>query len=452
MTEGQELPDYSSAQTEIKAQGEPKPIKTSIEFREPQGEVLLVSGTQEVIAPKITDFPIESGTQLHIVDRKIKTTELKQSPIMSNKVDPKEILRLIRMGLITERKLVENTDNAWANLNLHSRPPITSENPVDAQYNSLTVDVHGRNMKDASNWALPPAIHGVWGLQEKDINQEFDEIQDSFDKNGDLVPATPDEIEEHKTDPDGQILDQTSARAQRSEEFTDWKSDPQGKYNWDNGRRKYTPEELEKLRNIFGSLDFLVEMGKLDGIELFHDAQPTRELFEPNKYNTVLWSFGGYQLTALGTPFMNENDGIHLMLEVKPHPSTPWDSPQQTLEAFAIGLGVTRLLKDTKSLGEIGDAYLDMNSNWSMATKREELKGLTPDEIKKKIQEDTWTHLHIQLEKITAAWEIPPAPGTFTKNKPVSAESIDEIRRILKDPQRGLTNWILKNCSGKLPK
>lgn len=450
MPESQESSGYAHVSKEIKTPIENKLKSVNVEFRKTRGETFLQMGKQELLAPETTDFPAESGDQLQIVDRTYRTQDLGESPILSEKVKPKAILSLIRLGIIAEEKLVEETDNVWANLNLHSRPPITNEMPVEAQYDDLTIDIHGRNMKDASNWALPPAIHGVWGMQEKNINQEFDEIQDSFDKSGDLIPATPDETKEHMTDPDSQILDQTSARVQRSEEFTDWKSDPQGKYNWDNGRRKYTPEELEKLRNIFGSLDFLVETGKLDSIELFPDAHPTRELFEPNKWNRVVWSFGGYQLTALGTPFMNESDGIHLMLEVKPHPSTPWDSPQQTLEAFAIGLGVTRLLKDTKSLGEIGDVYLDMNSNWSMTKKREELDSRPMDEVKAEIQKNTKAHLHIQLEKAGSRWEVPPAPDTFGEYKQTSLKTLDEIEKTLKDPETGLTSWVLNNCSGRL--
>ena len=451
MPEGQELPDYISYPTEIKIEGEKTPIKTAVELREPKGEVFLKNGSREIIAPKNTDFPVLSGTHLQLVDRGIKSADLNEPTILSRRVKPKDILALIRMGIITERRMVEQTGNVWANLNLHSRPPVTSENPIDAQYDSLTLDVHGRNMKDASNWAMSPPTHGAWGAQEKSSIQEIRDVLESFDERGNLVPATPDEIEKYKHDPDTRVFDQTSARVQRPEEYRDWKSDTQGKYNWDNVRRRYTPEELSQLRIIFGTSDFLLETASLDSIELFTDPNPLSESFEPNDSDIVLWEFGGYQLVTQEIPLVDAKEGIHMVLKLRPEPHTPWDNPKQTLEAYAIGIGVARLLRDTESLGDIGDVYLDMNANWSMGGKRESLQDKPLDKIRKAIQQDTRAHLHIQLEKMTASWEIPPAPGTFVENQPQSPEAIKEIRQVLNDPQRGLKNWIFENCAGKLP-
>src|SRR4030043_1581373 len=98
MTEGHEIPGYTNVPTEIRIT-----INTSIDLREPKGKVFLKDGSREIIAPNATDFTVESGVQLQLVDREIRNAKLKESPILSEKVDPRAILRLIRMGIITEK-------------------------------------------------------------------------------------------------------------------------------------------------------------------------------------------------------------------------------------------------------------------------------------------------------------------------------------------------------------
>lgn len=439
---------YTQTSAQIRIQGESNPIETQIDLREPRGEVFLRNGSKELIAPASTDFPVSSGDHLQIVDRSIRSSDLRESPILSDKVDPKDILALVRLGIVAERKLVDGTNNAWANLNLHSRPPMTADSPVDAQYDSATLDIHGRNIDDASNWAMPPPIHGAWGAQSL---EELARQPQPVDEKGRVIPGSTDDIEKYKHDPNRTILDQTSARVQRPDEFDGWKQESEGGYSWEGARRKYAPAELAELRNTFGTSEFMAETTKLDDIELFSDPNPAPEHFEANETDFVLWEFGGYQLVTQKTPLVDASEGIHMVLKLRPEPHTPWDNPKQTLEAYAIGLGVARLLKNTNALGDIGDAYLDMNANWSMGKKREALQGKSPEEIKQIIQQDTRAHLHIQLEKMTAAWEIPPAPGTFKENQPQSPESIEELRSVLNDPQKGLRNWIMQNAVGKLP-
>src|SRR3989344_1980094 len=113
MPEGQELPDYISYPTEIKIEGKKTPIKTAVELREPKGEVFLKNGSREIIAPKNTDFPVLSGTHLQLVDRGIKSADLNEPTILSRRVKPKDVLALIRMGIVTERRMVEQTGNVW---------------------------------------------------------------------------------------------------------------------------------------------------------------------------------------------------------------------------------------------------------------------------------------------------------------------------------------------------
>lgn len=439
---------YTQTSAQIRIQGESAPIETQIDLREPKGEVFLRSGSKELIAPATTDFPISSGDHLQLVDREIRSSQTREAAILSDQVDPKDILALVRLGIIAERELVDRTDNVWANLNLHSRPPTTAESPIDAQYDSLTLDIHGRDITDASNWALPPPIHGAWGAQSL---EELARQPQPVDENGRVIPAGVDEIEQYKHDPNRKVIDQTSARVQRPEEFEGWRERSEGGYDWEGGRRKYSPEELARLRSLFGTSEFMAKSVELDGVELFPDPNPPLEHFESNETDTVLWEFGGYQLVTQSGYLTDAGEGIHMVLKIRPEPHTPWDNPRQTLEAYAIGLGISRLLKNTKSLGDIGDAYLDMNSNWSMHKKRDDpqLQGLSPEQIKEAIQADTRAHLHIQLERMTAAWEIAPAPGMSDTNQRQSPETIEEIREVLNDPEKGLKNWILQNAAGQ---
>ena len=441
---------YTQTPAQIRIQGESNPIETHIDLREPRGEVFLRSANRELIAPRNTDFPLSSGDHLQIVDRGIRASEIRESPILSDQVDPKDVLALVRLGIIAERELVDGTRNVWANLNLHSRPPMSAKAPIDAQYDPLTLDIHGRDIDDASNWALPPPIHGAWGAQSL---EELARQPQPVDETGRVIPATTDEIEQYKHDPNRRVFDQTSARVQRPEEFEGWRQDPEGKYNWEGGRRKYTPEELARLRSVFGTSEFMTETTKLDDIQLFPDPNPPKEHFEPNQTDTVLWEFGGYQLVTQSGYLTDAREGIHMVLKLRPEPHTPWDNPRQTMEAYAIGLGIARLLKNTKSLGEIGDAYFDMNANWSMGKKRDDPAsvGKSLDEMKQIIQQGTRAHLHIHLEKMTAAWEIAPAPGMPNTNESQSPETIEEVKGLLNDPEKGLNSWIRQNASGKLP-
>ncbi len=453
MSEGSFTEGYTQTPVKIKIEGVKKPIKTEIDLRKPKGEVLLKNGSRALIAPQSTDFPLSSGVQLQVVDQSIRAQDLREAPLLSDKVDPRSILALIRTGITAERTLVGKTDTAWANLNLHSRPPMSADSPIDAQYDPLTLDIHGRDIKDASNWAMPPPTHAGWGAESTDnIEVEFQKSRQSVDENGKVIAATSEDIERYKHDPGRKVLDQASARVQRREEYEGWRENPEGKYKWDTGRRKYTADELVRLRSVFGTSEFLAETTKLDNIDLFPDPNPPAEHFEPNETDMVLWEFGGFQLVTQKTPLVDADEGMHMVLKLLPESHAPWDNPQQALEAYAIGLGIIRLLKNTRALGDIGDAYLDMNANWSMTRKREELSGKSSDEIKQAIQRDTKTHLHIQLEKMTAAWEIPPAPGTFKENRPQSKEAIEEIKGILNNPDTGLQSWILQNCAGKLPR
>lgn len=450
MPESGYLEGYTQTPAQIKIHGEATPIETHIDLREPRGETFLRQGSKELIAPGSTDFPISSGDQLQVVDREVKSSDIRETPLLSDKVDPKRILALVRMGIITERQLIEKTRNVWANFNLHSRPPMSADAPIDAQYDSLTLDIHGRDIADASNWAMPPPIHAGWGAQSL---EQLARLPQPVDETGRVIPATAEEIEAYKHDPNRKVLDQSSARIQRPEEFQGWRERSEGGYNWEGGRRKYTPAELSQLRGVFGTSQFLAETLELDDIELFPDPNPPKERFEPNETDTVLWEFGGYQLVTQSGYLTDAREGIHMVLKLKPEPHTPWNNPRQTMEAYAIGLGVARLLKNTKSLEEIGDAYLDMNANWSMGKKRDDPTnaGKSLVEMKQIIQQDTRAHLHIQLEKMTAAWEIAPAPGMPNANESQSPETIEEVRGILNDPEKGLYSWIAKNATGRLP-
>ena len=70
---------------------------------------------------------------------------------------------------------------------------------------------------------------------------------------------------------------------------------------------------------------------------------------------------------------------------------------------------------------------------------------MTLPEIKEAIQKDTRAHLHVQLEKMDATWEIPPAPGTFTGNEVQPSVAINKMRAVLNDKEKGLLKWISDN-------
>lgn len=446
---GDLLPTYKKAPTEVKIQGE-NPIPANAEYRKPEGKVLFQEGDIRIQAPKYTDFPTESGSHLQIVDQTITTDSLGETPLLSTKADPKAILRVSALGIAAEEMLVGQTSNVWANFNLHSRPPITSKEPIEAQYNPLTLDIHGRDIKDPRNWTRPPAIHGAWGVKaEVSSEEEMQRTRESQDKKGSIIPATAEEVEEHKSDPMkrvwGAIPDPSNPQA-----FEDWRKHPTGMYDWEAGRREYNDAELNQLETIFNSQEFKAKIAEVKNAELFIEENPEKQSFDPlPDSDIVLWEFGGYQLVTQKTPLVDQAEGIHMVLKLRPESHNPWNNPKQTLEALAIGIGVSRLLRDTKALGEIGDVYLDFNANWSM-TGKGNLQDLPLDEIKRAIQKDTRTHLHIQLEKMEALWEIPPAPGTFTEHRLQSQEAIEEIIKVLNQDQNGLKDWIFKNCRGRI--
>ncbi len=447
MSEQKNTP-YISVETNLKT-SEQKTYNTFIELREPQGTQLFNKNGLEILAPSLTDFPVDSGKQLQIADRSITTAEIQETPLLSEKVDPKALLRVVAFGIKAEEMLVKMTDNVWANLNFHSRAPISDEAPHPAQYNSLTLDIHGRDARDFKNWTRPPAMHGIWNSGKiEDEDKAWEIVKDSFDDKGEIIPATKEEIQTYKQDPMKRVF--TGLHPSDPAEFTDWRSHPTGFYDW-HGRRKYTTDEIDQLFKIYQGREFADMINKIQNISLFADENPQEAFFEENETDIELWRFGGYQLVTQRTPLVDNKEGIHMVLKIRPEPHTPWDNVQQTLEAFAIGIGVARILKNTKGLGEIGDVYLDMNANWSMTKKGPFADEQLPlEELKFEIQRDTRAHLHIQLEKMQAQWEIPPAPGTFKNHQPPPLQTIEEIKKQLNDTEHGLKKWILLNCRGRI--
>lgn len=420
--------------------------KTTAELREPTGEVLAKEETIEVIAPKFTNFPVKSGFQIQVAEKGLETSHLGETPLLSEKADPKAILQVASLGILAEKAIVEKTGNVWANFNFHSRPPLKREEPIEAQYNSLTLDIHGRDINDQLNWTRPPVIHGSWGVRETSLKEESQLLKETVDKKGDIEMPSTEEIEKNKSDPATRVL---TANPTSSSDFEEWKDHSTGMYDWE-GRREYEEDELKTLREIFSSPDFIKQVEGSKNIELFTEENPKPQVFEPNDSDMVLWEFGGYQLITQKVPLVDSQEGIHMVLKLRPEPHTPWENQRQALEAIAISIGVSRLLKNTQGLGEIGDVYLDMNANWSMTRKSKLKETMSMEDVKAEIQKDTRAHLHIQLEKMTASWELPPAPGTFKENAPQSQETIEEIRSILNKDQVGLKDWLFKNCKGKI--
>lgn len=444
------FPAYKETPTQVKIQGEKNPIPARAEYREPKGKVLFQEGKIEVLAPEHTDFPVESGFHLQIKDPMMMTASLGETPLLSTKADPKAILRVAALGVATEEIIVDQTEDVWANFNLHSRPPITSKEPIEAQYNPLTLDIHGRDIQDPRNWTKPPPIHGAWGVTpEITIEEELQRVKEDLSEKGDVVPATVEEIEKYRHDPMVRVWGENPPDPGDPEHFHEWRSHPTGMYDWEGGRREYNEAELGQLETIFNSEEFKNKVAAVKTVELFTEENPEKQSFDPlPDSDIILWEFGGYQLVTQKNPLVDPEEGIHMVLKLRPESHNPWDNPRQTLEALAIGIGISRFLRNTKALGEIGDAYLDFNANWSMTRKGSLQETLPLSEIKKVIQNDTRTHLHIQLEKMTASWEIPPAPGTFTEHRTQPQEAIDEIRKRLNDETKGLKAWLFQNCRG----
>lgn len=425
-----------------------------IDFHNSPGERLYGNGTTVLQVPRFTDSPITNGIQLQVVDRSDLNSkgegEMRTAPLF--KANPKNILKDVAVATIAEKYLVGRTYMAWANLNLHTRPPVNVAAQHDVQYDPLVVDIHGRDIWDPYNWAKPPQMHGVFGSKELDRKSDWKEFKGSVDKNGKPIPATQEEVKAFKA---SQIKDQQPGITSNPRDFDGWETHRTGKYQTEGERT--TPEAtVNRLKEIFGTempagttlIDG--ELADLKELELFKENDPEQRVFEENDTDIELWRFGGMQLVTQRNPLVPPKEGIHMVLKLRPEPHTPWENMTQNLEAWAVGIGVARLLRETKSMGEIGDAYLDMNANWSMVNK----KGLTDemplDDLKKEIQKGTRAHLHIQLEKMGASWEIPPAPGTFPGHKLQPQEVIDEIRTILGKENGGLKDWLLTNCRGKI--
>jgi len=436
----------------------------NIEFRIPHGEALKDSKGRRLIAPYNPDLPIESGFQLQLLDLYADTNQqLGQSPLLSDEVSPSRIVDLARIGIAAEEFLVTKTDQAWANFNFHSRPPMNPVATEDAQYNQLTLDIHGRDISDERNWTRPPAVHGGWGLASDVFNadQARRDLEWMTDHKTDVAELRKIEDEQKRW---GQDIIPHPANPL---DFAGWENHPSG-YYFEGGRRQYTYKEMKHLKRIYKGREFERRIETLDALPLFQGEIVVNmdfhhsEHFPANDTDLVLFeaSFGErhFQVVTQKTPLVDRKDGIHMVVKLRPEPHTPWDHPTQTLEAVAIGIGLSRIFQKEKLLeddghdgveyksdGEIGDVYLDMNANWSMTKKQALLEDLTLPEIKEAIQKDTRAHLHVQLEKMDAKWEIPPAPGTFTGNEAQPSVAIDKMRTALNDKEKGLLSWISDN-------
>lgn len=417
-------------------------------LRECPGTLLSQVDNVLVLTPEITDFPVRAGDQIQVVDPTFKTKDIGESPILSEKAHPRELLKTIAVSIAVENQLFNSQrDNVWCNLNIHSRPPISDDAPDPAQYNPFVVDIHGRSIHD-TNWVRPPAIHGNWGVRSELAYESQAKIdRESIDDSGNLIPATSEEINLHKHDPMSRV---------GKEDFANWQNHPTGMYDWQ-GVRKYSMQDIEKLKQLFAQ-EFDITIEKYKDIELFTEENPPDQDFGQSDI-APLWQFGGYQLVTEKVPLVDPKDGIHMVLKILPKPHAPWDNPKATLEALAIGIGVSRLLKDTKDImgndimGEIGDVYFDVNSNWGkpMMERKAGEQIETNDELKDIFYKDAGMHLHIQLEKMDARWEIPPAKGTFNNHQVQPPDVINEIRNILGDGKTGkLHKWLFDNCRGKI--
>lgn len=435
-----------------------------IQLREPRGERLRASKGRVLIAPYHPDLPLESGIQLQLIDHAENNLALGQSPLLSPLVSPSRIIDLARMGIVVEEQLVTKTDQVWANFNFHSRPPIHDDAPHEAQYNPLTLDIHGRDIRDEKNWTRPPATHGGWGVTGLTYENEAKNDLLWLEMNQPDI-ETLRSIEEEQRRFFGDIpLHPASPEA-----FQNWMQHPSGFYQAE-GRRNYTYKEMTQLKHLYGYKNVRIDrqIEKIDALKLFSDDIQTNpdmhhsEIFPANDTDMVLFECAvgerAYQVVTQKVPLVDRDQGIHMVVKIRPEPHTIWDDPTATLEALGIGIGLTRLfqasgvLKDHQSDGEIGDVYFDFNANWSMTKKRDLIANVKPHELMKKlplikeaIQRDTRAHLHVQLEKMNAHWEVPPAPGTFAFHKPQTNEAIAQIRSILGDETEGLATWLRTN-------
>lgn len=425
-----------------------------IDIVEPTGTTLFQADSLRIIAPDHTDFPVSGGKHLQIVDDAVSAVtenDEVQNVVLSDAVDPKALIRAEALGIAVSGALLrEDPQTHWVNLNCHPRGPMTPYVPNGGLWRHNVVDVHGRDITGVMNWSKPPLAEGEFGLSLPPDTHDKQSVGD---------------IEAHKKDPLQTELERVEKKTVMRESYPDdrtdtekraWRTDQTGTYSL-GGRREYSPEEIEFLQRIFSSETFKKEATNIMKTPLFEDTS-YKGVFREYADDAVLWQHGAYQLVTQRVPLVDKETGIHMVLKVRQNkpgseePHTVFENPQATLEAFAIGIGVSRLFtKHPELIGSIGDAYFDFNANWSMHNKLymgQEESGLTPDEIKKKIQENTRAHLHIQLVKAGERWELPPQPGTFGDYEGYVADdpAVGQMKNVLNDPENGLTSWILENC------
>lgn len=412
------------------------------------------------MVPHRTEFPKGTGLQFDVVDSTYNTTELGIHPLLSEQADPKVAMGTIAVALAVEKEVIKRSHNPWANLNVGTRPAVTADSPDVLQYDRLVASVIGRSSKDP-RWAQPKPFTGVWGqnFQEQYGPDPLEKVREDLDRERNVLPATADEIAEHKKDPMKWTTDEKPPSPANKADYAGWREDPIGKYiGWDTDSRAYTPDEIYAMRKLVNSENFDRTIAALEQIDLFSDeivlnTDFTQSVqFPANDTDTVLWEakIGNhyYQVVTQKNPLVDRDEGHHFVVKVRydngrgeyREPHTPYENLQQSLEAYAIGIELERIL------GNETDLRLDMNANWSMGGKQEMLQQARIPEGKKIVQERTRAHLHVQ----EFAGEIAPAPGTFTENKPQTPEKVEDIRTKLHHKETGLAPRLLERYHGKI--
>lgn len=417
-----------------------------IELRKPTGEILFRDGSLILIAPKFTDLPVDGAYHLQVVDSSFATEKLGQVPIMSEKASPKALLQSQTLAILAEQMMFTNdrTGVVWMNNNWHTRPPTLSiQAPYDEQYATQVVDLHGWKLTDPRNVFKPPSIHRMEG-SSKQLDGE---------------QASADGVD-YKSDPLSKIGDSSIPNMRKPEDFDGWRDHPWGLRDL-SGRNKYKDEEIDLLKSIYQSKDFAQRWENVRGIELFKDENPPDGKFAPTN-DEILWHYDGFRLVTQKTPLLDAKEGIYLQLQIDPKMNVPWQNVTKSLEGYAIGVGLSRLLRDSTGAGEIGDIYIDINNNWGnpMLDRQAAMaengvgglrEGETLAQVKDSFLHDASMKLHIQLEKFDAQWDIIPAPGLTGQHEDLSDSMIVRIKQLLGKGEDGvLKTWLYTNCRGKI--
>lgn len=402
---------------------------------------------------------------------------------------PTRLLKSQALAILVEEFLYksEKHDAVWMNNNWHTTvPALPLDAPIDAQYAYNVVDVHAwRNGANPKNVFRPPLIRGMEGIADWEEGAEV---------TGDIKDVSPAEIDQNKHDPMtrvenvpilGKVVDQHP-----------WRDQPTGLRD-KSGRNKYTVAEVDSLRFLLQTEEFNRRWKAVKDVSLF-ETDKSDEKYPPEKGDgdAILWSYDGFRLITQKTPMLDSREGIYLQLQLSPKIGVPWDDGVKTLEGYAIVSGIIRFLKNSTSIGKIGDAYIDINNNWvkplkdrqqAMAERVREINELvrenklSPEEgrneeekvkvvsdgrdinqAKTEFEEASSLKFHIQLEKEGATWDIIPAPGLTGhdtgNHQDIPEKVIAQIKQSLatgfKDGpyefEGSLKDWLFQFCRGKI--